>query len=437
MLNLKTLLFCLIFIICSTADLFSDNKISNDSLDNYFEEGFVRYKDYTYQEGIKTIKMYPEGKVLDHPVLDLNSGQKLILEFDDINEETMDYTYAIVHCSANWEPSNISVFDYMDGFEYNQIHDYNFSFNTYFQYINYSLIIPNEDVNIKLSGNYLIVVYNDDKPVLSRRFYVLDKKAEIEMDISRPKIIDLRNSHQEVDFNITSFMHIDDPYNDVKVIVCQNGRFDNRIENLKPVYIRDNVLIYDYQDENCFEGLNEFRYFNTKDIRFESHGIDSIRYIKPYYHFYLEKSQKRRFKVYFYDEELNGKYFTDMAGGVNMDTEADYVYVHFYLPYEAPMVEGNIFIFGELTDWDFTSENKMTYNFDKKQYECTLLLKQGYYNYVYAYYKDGDRGADVSFIEGSHYETGNDYTIYVYHREKSKRYDKLISVKTKSSIKLL
>jgi len=76
----------------------------------------------------------------------------------------------------------------------------------------------------------------------------------------------------------------------------------------------------------------------------------------------------------------------------------------------------------------------MDYNFKRKGYEKTLLLKQGYYNYHYVLKYHGQRAGDVSFIEGNHSVTENTYTIYVYNRELGSLYDKLIGVKHISSM---
>ncbi len=408
---------------------FSSIVFSNDSLPDYYDDMHLRFENHEYNDLIKTVRMYPEFKLLEEPVINLNSKEHLVLDFDDLSSETKDYYYKIIHCSSNWESSELSYSDYMDGFEINQIRDYDFSFNTYFNYVHYSLLLPNQDVQLKLSGNYLIQVfedYDEDKLVLSRRFYIVEDRVNIDAKIKRASLIDKMDSHQEAVFTLESSIAINNPYKDLKVIITQNGRWDNRLDNLKPIYINDGKLVYNNQQENIFPGVNEFRYFNTKDIKFESHGIEKIEFIKPYYHFYLNESQQRRFKVYFYDEDLDGDYSIDIANGRDLDIEADYVFVHFSLSYDVPIVDGNIYVYGELSDWAFNPDNKMKYDFETKSYNCTLLLKQGYYNYIYAYLKDGEQKADIGYLEGNHYQTENNYFIYVYLKENSSRFERLI-----------
>ncbi|HAH58068.1 MAG TPA: DUF5103 domain-containing protein, partial [Bacteroidales bacterium] len=52
--------------------------------------------------------------------------------------------------------------------------------------------------------------------------------------------------------------------------------------------------------------------------------------------------------------------------------------------------------------------------------------KQGYYNYLYAFLPNGSTKADLSRLEGTHYQTRNRYTILVYYREQGTRFDRLI-----------
>jgi hypothetical protein len=68
----------------------------------------------------------------------------------------------------------------------------------------------------------------------------------------------------------------------------------------------------------------------------------------------------------------------------------------------------------------------MTYNPATKEYECTMLLKQGWYNYEFVFRKDGENTGTASKFEGSHYETENDYIVLLYYRNPHDRYDRLI-----------
>ena len=218
------------------------------------------------------------------------------------------------------------------------------------------------------------------------------------------------------------------------VVVAQNNRWDNAIRNLQPLFIKPSELVYDYTMENVFLSGNEYRGLDLKNIDYLSDRIQKIEYIEPYYHFYLKPDVIRPYKAYIYEEDLNGKYVVQVDNARNKDTDADYVYVYFYLPYKIPIVGAEVYVFGELTSWKCNRKSKMKYNADKRQYELMLLLKQGYYNYEYVIIDEEDGFYDNTYIEGSHFDTENDYVIYVYHKDRSMQYDRLIGVSIVNSL---
>jgi hypothetical protein len=148
--------------------------------------------------------------------------------------------------------------------------------------------------------------------------------------------------------------------------------------------------------------------------------------MSPYYNFYLVPSDNREFKPYFYWQDFNGKYYIANQEGRDPETDADYVYVYFTLPSAYKVEGGEMYVSGGLSNWSFSNENLMTYSRAKGQYECTMLLKQGWYNYEYIFLKDGEKYSTASKFEGSHYETENDYMAVVYYRNPRGRYDMVL-----------
>ena len=76
----------------------------------------------------------------------------------------------------------------------------------------------------------------------------------------------------------------------------------------------------------------------------------------------------------------------------------------------------------------------MSYNFEQKSYVKKLFLKQGYYNYMYLFKDKRTDRAEISFIEGNHWETENEYTIWIYYQATGDLYDRLLVVQDLNSI---
>ena len=392
-----------------------------------------------YKESIHSIQLNRDGWKLSYPIIDLNSELAIALSFDDIADNIANYYYKIIHCNFDWTPSNINEGDYIDGFLPLQIMDYAFSFNTYFSYVHYTLKLPNDDFKFLISGNYTLVVFedlNENKIAFVKRFMISDALVNVSAMVNRPVLSMFRNTSQEVNFNVeTGSFEIENPFNDIKVSILQNGRWDQSINNLKPLFDKNGILDYTYQLENIFAAGNEYRWFDIKSVRYQSPYVKNITYSGGHFNVFLFPDQVKASSRYFYEEDLNGKYFIEIQEEQKDDTEADYVYVNFSLPYDAPIMGGDFYVMGSLSVSEYSEKNRLKYNFENKSYELTLLLKQGYYNYRYEYLKHGKVAGDASITEGNYYETENDYLILVYHRGSSSRYDRLIGYQIANSLK--
>lgn len=389
------------------------------------------YQNVVYREEIKTVQLYRLGNELSNPVIELNGDAQLVLKFDDLAGASKNFYYTIVHCDADWNESHLNQSEYIEGFPDNQISDYAMSFNTTMQYVNYQLVLPNDDVQFKYSGNYALVVFEDNdksKLVLTRRFYVTEPLTTIDGLVKKATFDPYLGANQEVDFSVNlNKLRVPNPAEDIKVVLSQNRRWDNAIRNLKPLYINGQVLSYDYNKENVFHAGNEFRYFDLRSNRHPGENIDRIDFHRPYYHATLAKDEIRCNKKFFPYKEMNGKFVIESQDRVqDYDTECDYSFVHFTLPLPTQLPGGSANVFGELTGWTANKSNEMTWNAKTASYELTMLLKQGYYNYEYVYVPAGVNVADATNLEGSHFETENDYQIFVYFRDRSTRYDRLI-----------
>jgi hypothetical protein len=404
------------------------------SQENYY------YEDAVYREEIKTVLMHREGFELSNPVWEIGEEIPLVFKFDDLSGEVKDYYYTVVHCDADWNESYIPQNDYIEGFFESPLKDFARSFNTTFSYVNYLIFIPNEDIQLKLSGNYALVVYEgSDKEniVLSKRFHVVEPLVKVEGTVRRATMDAFKGENHEVDFSIFhDNLNIINPRQEIKVVIQQNNRWDNAIRNLKPLFIRDMQLIYDYNRENVFAAGNEFRYFDNRTNRVNGENVLATEFHRPYYHKTLMTDEVRANKRFFSYRDMNGRFAVESQDPQvrEFDTECDYAFVHFSLPLESPLLGGSVNVFGALNNWNANKTNEMTWNFDTSAYELTMLLKQGYYNYIYVYVPQGSASADHTNIEGSFWETENDYQIFVYYREMSGRYDRLIGYRQLNSV---
>ena len=268
------------------------------------------YQNAVFKENIKSVQLFKDGFELSHPIINIDSDESLLFRFDDLSSDIKDYSYTIIHCDSKWEESFLTQDDYLVGFYDNPLDDYALSYNTTMQYVNYQLKIPNERVQLKYSGNYVLVVFeNQDKEniVLTRRFQVLNQKVDVSGLVKRATFDPFKGDNQEVDFTIYhDKMSIANPREEVKVVIMKNRRWDNAITDLKPLFIRGNELEYDYNEENVFSGGNEYRYFDARSYRYNGENVLSSDFFRPYYHTTLTTDEIRVTKKFFSYDEMNG-----------------------------------------------------------------------------------------------------------------------------------
>jgi hypothetical protein len=414
---------------------------SSFAQDDYSNDSQLRYEDFTYKPNIKTVQLYESSWEFGLPLLKFNSDEQLQLSFDDLDGDKKQYSMTVVHCDAKWNPSDLMISEYVAGFYDLNFLTYNFSVNTLQKYIHYSILFPTPNMQFTKSGNYVVYVYQDgdkNKTVLSRRFMIFDEKISVTANIKQAIGNDEQYEKQHMDFNITNTNYnITNASVDLKVVLTQNYRWDNAVYDIKPTFNTPTQLTYSLDDASTFNGGNEFRYFDTRSLRTYTERIKAIyKDSTNKYHVDLLSDINRSFSNYIFYNDLNGGFLIknqDLA--TNQDIEADYAWINFFMPFDNPTPEGNFYILGKLTNWKLDKANRMTYNYKRFGYECNLFIKQGYYNYIYAFLKDKSKAGDETLVEGNHWETENDYIIYVYHRARGTYYDQLIGMRKFNSRK--
>lgn len=406
--------------------------LASEAQDEYAADGLpIKYQDYVYTPNLKTVRLFKEGDELSFPIVHLGKQERLLLDFDDLDTDYKNYYYSFIHCTWDWKPTDMATINYIGPFQNDQITNYQFSMNTIQRYTHYKTVFPNNNIRFKKSGNYLLVVYHEDaeRVVITRRFYVWEDKVSITGNIVRASIIERRNDSHEIDFSIVA------PPNypiinvwEVNTVLMQNYQSYNAITNLKPMFVNNGRMDYNYDEDNNFYAGNEFRIFDTKTIRFNSINVNRIAWDGPQIEVWLNEDNRRSHLRYDFYRELNGMYFINRQEGGNPDTDCDYTLVHFTLNEKKNRNDGYYYVYGGLTDWQIKPEFKMKFDDVTFQYKCTAMLKQGLYNYQYVFVDDKNRKPDAGQIEGSHWETNNSYTLFVYNKEPGLPYDRLIGI---------
>lgn len=363
----------------------------------------------------------------------------LEISFDEMSHDVHQYSYRVVHCNRDWTESNISSYEYVYGFTTADIVDYEHSMNTQQAYTHYWFSFPNSDMQLKASGNYVVQIYEDgdqENVVAEVCFRVVEPLARAEANVRANTDSELNGRYQQLDLDVTTAALNMRDANDVKVVVQQNGRWDNQVVLEKPTFVEPNRLRYVNQKALIFEGGNEYRHFDIYSSYYAGYHVDRVEYAQGEYHALLDIDEVRGTKnknagreglPYLTERDANGQWLVNCEKTEYVDTEAEYMWVHFVLPVEQYVMDGHVFVGGEAFGNQLSAQNRMEYDADNKCYYLYVYLKQGGYDYMY--YVWGKNGVTTVPLEGSHWQTENEYMIWVYYRPFGERYDRLVAAK--------
>lgn len=396
--------------------------------------------DYIYNPHIRFVEIYQEGSNQTFPIWELNSNQTLKISFDDLNQETNRYAYEVIHCTYDWKPSDLVFMQYMQGFESYEIFDFKLSTNTTQSYTHYWFHFPNEYMRPTISGNYIIRVFdaNDKENVIfTRRFWVVENRVSIDAKVRYASQVQLRNTHQELYFTIRSAgVTVQDAYNDLKVVIMQNNRWDNVKYDIPPQFVSPGQFSYQYTTgETAFPAGNQYRFLDLKTLMLIVEPVSKVMLDNGKYHILLRPEIIRTYTNFQMRPDINGRFAIYNQDNYGTSIDPDYAYVYFSVPAYEPFEEGDVYLTGGFTFGEMLPTYKMQYNANYQMYELVTQLKQGYYNYQYLIKPKGKKEGLTFPIEGDFAETENDYTIFVYIRQPGDITHKLLGISFINSMK--
>ena len=380
---------------------------------------------------IRSMKVMKEDDFMSAPVIRLGSDERIIINFDEWSEDYSDLQYRLLHCDPDWKPSGLLESEYLDNFNIADIEDLAFSSNTFVHFVNYRIVIPDEQMKPMISGNYIVQIFERDNPdevLAEARFSVTEQSASINGSVSPRTDRGINTEWQQMDLAVTATdVAIADPYTMLRVDITQNNAPYTTSTLRTPSRIDGKNIIYTHLPELIFKAGNEFRRFETVRTNYNDMNVDSMRFLSNNYHAWLTPDHERDSRQYTYDQTQQGRFLIREYNSTDSDLGADYVTVHFRL--DAPeVIDADVYVEGEFTEFKHNESNRMRYDYNERAYLLEMPLKQGSYNYRYVAVDRKRRGLpDPGVIEGNKYETRNEYRVQVWYKPIGARYDRLIS----------
>jgi hypothetical protein len=385
---------------------------------------------------IKTIT-FVQNKQNIVPIFQL--GDSFQLQFDDLHGNEANYYYQIIHCDYDWKQSQLSINEYMRGFDNQRIIDYTNSYNALQLYSHYRIQFPNRNTQLLVSGNYIIKIVDENGDIVfSRKLILYENIVSVPMQIKRARNIADANYKHNIEFSVKSTsITFQSPLSNVKVLLLQNGKLNSGITNIKPMFTLANDLIYKYDTETQFWAGNEFRYFENKDVRAATNNVGKIDSQGGVYNAYLYTDEARAKEPYTYNPDYNGNFLIKTLNVENNEIEADYAWVYFSLSAPSFYEKKDIYVNGMFNNYAMNAESKMDYNAEKAVYEKAIMIKQGFTNYQYVVADKAGKIDNANAIDGNFFQTEDNYFALIYYKENNQRYDRIIGKAVASSTDII
>jgi hypothetical protein len=391
---------------------------------------------------IHGVIFFKAGNQLSYPEMTLGSTEALTLSFDDFDARLKNYSYTYIRCDQNWQPVLQSSFDYIQGFTDMRIRDAKFSSISRTRYVHYTAMLTTSESQIKKSGNYLLKVYLDgdtSKLAFERRMLVVAPKVSVAASVVRPSGQSPTGDQQKLNLSISvNRLRLQNPRDQIKVVVLQNYRWDNAVHELQPAFMRGTTYEYNSERDLLFAAGKEFRWADLKSFRFQSDRVAGVSVSdgKPAgYDVLLKTDPSRNESQYMPYVDYDGFYQIASTENIQVAYQGDYGLVRFSYKTATgqPYSGRDLYVLGQFNQYRKDDNSRLVYNPAKGLYEKTLLLKQGYYSYLYGTAESTNQPSKTDLTEGNYWETENKYTILVYYQSYTDRAPELVACTTVSS----
>lgn len=372
------------------------------------------------------VQLYPGGRETGLPVVMLDGDDQLVLSFDLLEVDRRPLSVYFYHADRRWE-RDLTPIEYLSGYRRDEVMDYGASRATVTPYVHYTYRFPNSEIDFEISGNYVVRVSeqgSEDEVLFERTFFVTEETASSELELERlhigggrlPSVQPILHFRPTSRFEAGSF--------DYTACFVANGRVAEPRCSDRPMTRRAG-LQFELDPDRAFEVQRADYFVDLAEVSVGPQIAATDLSTTPLQAI-LEPDHAR-----FPDQErtvlMNGQpRVADVVRNVGEPVvEAEYVEVGFrYVPPQERPLSRSVVVSGSFNNWRYDERYAMEWNAEAKQYEGSVLLKQGQYEYTYLSKDPRLREA----LQKNAPRTENLFTAFVYYADAGVSTDRLLSV---------
>jgi len=375
-------------------------------------------------ETIRSVSL-SQGSEGRAPIIQMGSGQRLTLLFDEIASETSLFRVTFTHHNADWSESSLLPIFFLQGFPEDYIHGGEPGQFQTPMHFSYRYTFPNDNIRPLTSGNYLMHIHNQEtnRKLFSVPFFVFEGVGEVISSLE-----ELYNQSDRVMRHHQPFARYkyDDPSAipqiDFSVYFVQNQFWAKARKADQQDFSEDGIARMYLSRNKAFEGTFEF--INLGLGRLDEYSMQIVEYRQD---ISVPRVTLDRDVV-----NLSLSPFIRRSTSLSSprrDRNARYALVRFQL--EVPPNERTtnpIYVVGGFNNWQILDNNRLRLDSSTGVYTGQALVKEGQYAYKYVTV-DGQRVNDVYF-DASFASTRQEYHTLVYKRDQTFQFDRLLEIES-------
>lgn len=398
------------------------NQVQPQNVD--YQNQFVVQSMDAPPEHVQTVQLYRKGIPGSSPVIELNSSERLKLEFDVLKTMGKQYDIEIVHCRPDWTESALIPDQYLSGSHQDFVSGADQSTVQDPQYLHYEYTFPQDNFGVKISGNYLLKVleFTTGQVLFSVPFAVHEDAGNLKTRAEQlhAKRSDGRPLNQLFsNYEYPGFVEM--PSFNLDFYYAPNkfwGR--SQLADIKDISSAGVIRVHQSRDK-AFVGNYEFRQLDLSNL-----SPDGVRILDYSTAFSPHRIILKRDVVNF-GGTLASAQFSNY-GVPQSSRHARYLDVHFTLETSSNNTNRDIYLVGDFNNWQINHRNKLEYNPERQMWEGRAFVKQGVYAYKYVVV-DGNRIEDLQ-LENMFRNVNDFYTTFIYFQDPVQNYQRLLNVET-------
>ncbi len=378
-------------------------------------------------KAVHTLQLYRGDDERHLPVVALDGGTPLTLEFDLMKEKGRPLSIYFEHADRNWR-RDLTSSQILESYQSDRLLEYRPSRSTDVSYVHYRYRFPNEEIRFRISGNYVLRVTERGRPdsvLFEKPFFVTEKEGQLQLGaesltVPGQQVPSLR---PKVRYTPPSDIR-GDPLGHA-VCFVRNGRLADTRCREQPILARQPELEFELERERAYAPTTTEYGLDLSTLRPAGRITEVKRTASPIQ--VLLNPNYARFGETTLGPAVNGQ--TVVRGALSSRADpaltADYVETTFAFvpsderPYNSPLV-----VAGSFSEMNPDYGTRMEWNPAKGQYEGTVLLKQGKHQYFYS----SSDPALTKQIQGTQRRISGTYTAFVYYRDARNNTDRLLQV---------